>query len=146
MDHKIKPTATRIGIVNTWPTISYYNNILEDKFIIGIIKKILLKYKLLTSNITIKKLSEYYIITFFYYPLNKIQNNKIKYRGFSMIKGIIEKYLNKRVYFQIVELPSIVNNAEILASWIELELIKTPKLHKSIVKRVLKEYKRWSVY
>jgi len=33
-----------------------------------------------------------------------------------MIKGIIEKYLNKRVYFQIVELPSIVNNAEILAS------------------------------
>ena len=74
------------------------------------------------------------------------KNNKIKYRGFSMIKGIIEKYLNKRVYFQIVELPSIVNNAEILASWIELELIKTPKLHKSIVKRVLKEYKRWSVY
>jgi hypothetical protein len=146
MDHKIKPTATRIGVVNTWSTLSYYNYILEDKFITSIIKKILLKFKLLTSNITIKKLSEYYIITFFYYPLTKVHSNKIKYRIFSIIKGILEQFLNKKIYFQIIELPSMINNAEITACWIELELLNSPKLHKSIFKRVLKEYKKWSAY
>lgn len=145
MDHKIKPTATRIGIVNTWSTISYKNSIEEDKIIIGIIKKILLKSKFLISNVTIKKLPEYYIISYLYYPISQ-EGYRIKYRVMSIIKGILQKYLNKRIYLQVVEVPSIITNAEILAGWIEEELKKTPKLHKSIFKTVIKEYKKWSVY
>lgn len=145
MDHKIKPTATRIGVVNTWSTISYYNNLIEDIFISGIVKKMLLKFNILTSKIAIKKLPDYYIITYFCY-FNSAITNRNRYRIISIIKGILEKYIQKRIYFQVVQVPSIINNAEILAEWIQLELMKTPKLHKAILKKVLKEYKRWSVY
>lgn len=150
MDHKIKPTATRIGISTTWSTISYYNSLLEDKFINLIIKKILLKFKILTSEISIKKLSDFYIIVFCYYPLKSSSNKYFKppfslqhralFRLFSFIKGILEQSLGKRIYFKAVQVPSFVTNAEILASWIQLELIKKPKLHKTIVFKVLKEW------
>lgn len=153
MDHKIKPTATRIGISSTWSTLTYYNSILEDKFIKTIITKVLLKFKILTSDISIKKLSDYYIIVFCFYPLNnnprtfstyKNEENivEINYRLFSFLKGILEQSLGKRIYFRIVRAPSFVSNSEILASWIQLKLKKSPKMHKSIVFKVLKEWQQ----
>jgi len=73
-----------------------------------------LKSKFLISNVTIKKLPEYYIISYLYYPISQ-QGYRIKYRVMSIIKGILQKYLNKRIYLQVVEVPSIITNAEILA-------------------------------
>lgn len=149
MDHKIKPNLPRIGISFTWPTISYYNSLLEDRFLTTIIKQIFLKFKILTSEISIKKLSNYYIFVFTYYPLiqpstnkakGKIRIKKVEGRVFSFIKGILEQSLGKRVYFRVVQAPSFISNAEILASWVQLNLLKKPKMHKSIVFKVLREW------
>lgn len=157
MDHKIKPTATRIGISSTWSTITYYNSLLEDKFIKTVVKKVLLKFKILTSEISIKKLSDYYIIVFCFFPLNFKKEDTYKksynsnynsepksyqfnYRLFSFLKGILEQTLGKRIYFRAVRVPSFVSNSEILASWIQLKLKKKPKTHKTLIYKVLREW------
>ncbi len=146
MAHKLKPSATRIAIQETWSTISYYNFILEDKFITSLIHNIFLNYNLLTSKIIIKKLNNFYIITFFYYSNHSNIDIQSIYRIISFTKFILQSFLGKTIYFQIIELPSIIHNADILSNWINLELIKNPKLHKNILKRVLKEFKKWSIY
>jgi ribosomal protein S3 len=92
----------------------YY--ISQEIFIRKLIPEILKKAKYLTSEIIIKRLPEYYHITFLYYRIrNKdLFSSKTSYL-INLIKFIIEYLFNVRVYIQAIEIQNYTMNAKILS-------------------------------
>lgn len=145
MGHKSNPIGLRVAIQRNWETISYYNKIEEDNFLRDIIKKLWIKEEILISKIKIHKTDTYYKIKFIYYTIEEKTKYKINYLV-SFTKRIIEKYLNKHVYVEIVEIPTYVINEEILAEWIKRKMKEKGENERKIMKTVFKEYKKWYNY
>lgn len=147
MAQKIHPIGYRLAVTQTWWSIMmadkkdnrYY--ISQEIFIRKLVPEILKKAKYLTSEIIIKRLPEYYHITFLYYRNRNTDlfSSKTSYL-INLIKFIIEYLFNVRVYIQAIEIQNYTMNAKILSEWISQELSKFPKKHKQIFKRVIKEF------
>lgn len=150
MTKQINPTSYRLGISQNWwitNIISDYKEypyfITEDILIRNLINKILLSANLFISEIIIIRTNDNIQLKFLYY--NEDKNFNIRYHLF-FIKFLLERILLKSVYFNVVKLPSVILNANILSQYINTEIKLSPKKYKTILKKIIKQYKKWYNY
>jgi len=150
MAKQINPTSYRLGVSQNWwisnivsqyKEYSYY--ISQELFIRNIVKKILLTSNVLISEIMIIRTSNHIHLKFYYY--NKDKKYNIRYNLY-FIKFLLQRILFIPVYFQVTKIPSVIYNANILSQYINNEIKASPKRYKTILKKIIKQYKKWYNY
>lgn len=138
MSHQIKPSSNRVAVTENWKNVSYNATHHEYKFFQELIEQTLLKKEIIISDIQMKTFAQTRQISFYYYTtLHQ------PYASLEFLKRIIEKYLKFPVFFEIVQVSSIVQNVEILSKWVELQFKKDEKQHRLILTHIWKEYQKW---
>lgn len=150
MAKQINPTSYRLGVSQNWwisNIVSQYKEysyfISQETFIRNLVQKFLLSSDTYISEIMIIRSSNHIQLKFLYY--NKDRKYNIRYQLY-FLKFLLQRILLIPVYFKVSKLPSFIFNANILSQYINQEIKTSPKKYKTILKKIIKQYKKWYNY